>query len=159
MLVGLGWQAVVAAAGHSETALRSGLIWVLLALATVPLAKRPPECLVWPVLSDAGLAAIQKNLVGEIAARDRPVVSQDMVLLLRAGRGVPIDPFLFRELARTGTWDQRRFLDLIDARVFAFVVSDHDPPLFTPEVLAAIHRAYPRVETRWPYIIYYPDRS
>jgi hypothetical protein len=156
MLVGLGWQAVVAAAGHSETALRSGLIWVLLALATVPLAKRPPECGGWPGF---GLAAIQENLVREIAAQDRPVVSEDMVLLLRAGRGVPIDPFLFRELARTGTWDQRRFLDLIDARVFAFVVSDHDPPLFTPEVLAAIHRAYPRVETRWPYIIYYPDRS
>jgi uncharacterized membrane protein len=156
MLVGLGWQAVVAAAGHSETALRSGLIWVLLALATVPLAKRPPECGGWPGF---GLAAIQENLVREIAAQDRPVVSEDMVLLLRAGREVPIDPFLFRELARTGTWDQRRFLDLIDARVFAFVVSDHDPPLFTPEVLAAIHRAYPRVETRWPYIIYYPDRS
>jgi len=158
MLVGLGWQAVVAAAGRSETALRAGLIWVLLALAIVPLAKRPPECLVWPVLRQPGLAAIQENLVKEIAAQDRPVVSQDMVLSLRAGRGVPIDPFIFRELALTGTWDQRHFLDLIDARVFAFVVS-RDYTWYTPEVLAAIRRAYPRVETRWPYIINYPDRS
>jgi hypothetical protein len=158
MLVGLGWQAVVAAAGRSETALRSGLIWVLLALAIVPLAKRPPECLVWPVLREPGLAAIQENLVGEIAAQDRPVVSQDLVLLLRAGREVPIEPFIFRELALTGTWDQRHFLDLINAHVFAFVVS-RDYTWYTPEVLAAIHRAYPRVETRWPYIINYPDRS
>jgi hypothetical protein len=161
MLVGLGWQAVVGGAGRSETALRLGLICVVLALATV-IAKRPPTmCRAWPVLKDAGLTAIQENLVREIAAQDRPVLCEDMVLLLRAGREVPIEPAVFRELALTGTWDQRRFLDLIDARAFAFVAlqSDYRYYLYTPEVVAAMNRAYPRVETRGPYIIRYPDGS
>ena len=123
MLVGLGWHAVVTAAGRSETVLRLGLIGVVLALATM-MAKRTPMCAGFGVLKDAGLTAIRENLVREIAAQDRPVLSEDMVLLLRAGREVPIEPAIFHELALTGTWDQRRFLDLIDARTFAFVVVD-----------------------------------
>lgn len=158
MLVGLGWQGVVAAAGRGAISLRLGLICVVLALATV-IAKRPPMCLVSPVLRDGGHTAIRENLVREIAAQDRPVLSDDMVLLMRGGRGVPIEPAIFRELALTGTWDQRRFLDLIDAHAFAFVVRYYLFPLYTPEVVAAIHRAYPRVETRGPYTIRYPDGS
>ena len=156
MLVGLGWQAVVAAAGRSETVLRLGLICVVLALATM-MAERPPLCLV-PV-EDVGLTAVQENLVREIAAQDRPVLCEDMVLSLRAGREVPIEPAIFRELALTGKWDQRRFLDLIDAHAFAFVVIYPNSSYYryTPEVVAAMHRAYPRVETRGPYIVRYPD--
>ena len=153
MLVGLGWQAVVAAAGRSNTTLRLGLVCVVVALATL-MATRPPICFV--PLKDVGFTAIQENLVREIAAQDRPVLCEDMVLLLRAGQEVPIEPAVFRELARTGTWDQRPFLDLIDTRAFAFVIIEISER-YTPEVLAALHRAYPRVETRGPYIIRYPD--
>ena len=83
-----------------------------------------------------------------------------MVLSLRAGRDVPIEPAIFRELALRGQWDQRRLLDLINGRAFAFLVTTPDkiytPLRYTPEELAAMERAYPRVETRGPYVVRYP---
>ena len=122
------------------------------------MAKRRPTCY---AVQTPALLAIQENLVREIAKQDRPVLSEDMVLSLRAGRDVPIEPAIFRELAAMGEWDQRRLLDLIDAHAFAFLVTIPDkiytPLRFTPEELAAIERAYPRVETRGPYAVRYPD--
>lgn len=80
---------------------------------------------------------------------------------LRAGREVPIEPAIFRELTVMGRWDQRRLLDLINAHAFAFLVTTPDkiytPLRFTPEMLAAMERAYPRVETREPYAVRYPN--
>jgi hypothetical protein len=83
-----------------------------------------------------------------------------MVLSLRAGREVPIEMAIFHELAVMGQWDQRRLIDLISAHAFAFVVTTPDkiytPLRYTPEVTAAIERAYPRVQTRGPYVVRYP---
>jgi hypothetical protein len=121
------------------------------------MAKRRPVCY---AVQTPALLAIQENLVREIAKQDRPVLSEDMVLSLRAGRDVPIEPAIFRELAAMGQWDQRRLLDLIDAHAFAFLVTIPDkiytPLRFTPEMLAAMERAYPRVETLGPYAVRYP---
>jgi hypothetical protein len=84
-----------------------------------------------------------------------------MVLTMRAGREVPIEMSIFRELAVTGQWDQRRILDLINAHAFAFMVTTPDkiytPQRYTPEVMAAIEQAYPRVEMRGPYAVRYPE--
>jgi hypothetical protein len=106
-------------------------------------------------------AVYQENLVQEIAGQDRPVLSVDMVLSMRAGREVPIEASIFRELTLTGQWDQRRILDLIDGHAFAFLVTTPDktytPQRYTPEMLAAIARACPRVQIRGPYVVRYPE--
>ena len=51
--------------------------------------------------------------------------------------------------------------DLINSHAFAFLVTTPDktytPLRYTPEVMAAIERAYPRVETRGPYAVRYPE--
>jgi hypothetical protein len=76
---------------------------------------------------------------------------------------VPLEPAIFRELALTGKWDQERFLELIRAQAFAFVIMENDPELiaqrYTPDELAAIALAYPRVEIRGRYVIRYPGGS
>jgi hypothetical protein len=81
--------------------------------------------------------------------------------LIRAGREVPIEMSIFRELTMRGQWDQRRLLDLIDALAFGFLVTTPDkiytPERYTPEMLAAIERAYPRVQSRGPYAVRYPE--
>jgi hypothetical protein len=157
LLVGLCWQAVVGSPNRRDLALRLGLVFAAFALVGV-MAKRRPVCY---AVRDPGLTAIQENLVQEIAKQDRPVLSEDMVLTMRAGRVVPIEMSIFRELAVTGQWDQRRILDLINAHAFAFMVTTPDkiytPQRYTPEVMAAIERAYPRVETRGLYAVRYPE--
>jgi hypothetical protein len=157
LLIGLCWQAVVGSPSRRDMALRLGLVFAALALVAV-MAKRRPTCY---AVETPALLAIQENLVQEIAKQDRPVLSEDMTLSLRAGREVPIEPAIFRELALMGQWDQRRLLDLIDRHAFAFLVTIPDkiytPLRYTPEMLAAMERAYPRVQTRGPYAIRYPE--
>lgn len=157
LLIGLCWQAVVGSPGRRDMALRLGLIFAAVALVGV-MVKRRPVCY---VVQDPGLLTIQENLVREIAKQDRPVLSEDMTLSLRAGREVPIEPAILRELTVMGRWDQRRLLDLINAHSFAFLVTTPDkistPLLYTPEMLAAMERAYPRVQTRGPYAVRYPE--
>ena len=48
------------------------------------------------------------QLVRLIHDAPKPVLSEDMVLLLRAGKEVPLEPFTFTELARMGVWDEQR---------------------------------------------------
>jgi hypothetical protein len=157
LLIGLCWQSVIGSPGRRDMALRLGLVVATLPLVAV-MARHRPFC---PSVGDPALLAIQENLVQEIAKQDRPVLSEDMVLTMRAGREVPIEMSIFRELTVTGQWDQRRFLDLIDRHAFAFMVTTPDevytPQRYTPEMLAAIERAYPRVETRGPYLVHYPE--
>jgi hypothetical protein len=157
LLIGLCWQAVVGSPGRRDLALRLGLIFATVALVGV-MAKRRPTCY---AIQSPALLAIQQNLVQEIAKQDRPVLSEDMVLSLRAGREVPIEMAIFHELTVMGQWDQRRLIDLINAHAFAFLVTTPDkiytPLRYTPEVTAAIERAYPRVQTRGPYVVRYPD--
>jgi hypothetical protein len=157
LLIGLGWQAVVGSPGRRDRALRLGLAFATLALVAV-MTKRRPACY---AVETPALLAIQQNLVQEIAKEDRPVLSEDMVLSLRAGREVPIEMAIFHELALKGQWDQRRLIDLIDAHAFAFLVTTPDkiytPLRYTPEVMAAIERAYPRVQIRGPYAVRYPE--
>jgi hypothetical protein len=157
LLVGRCWHEVVGSPGRREMALRFGLVVLVLAVGGV-IAKRRPLCTLDGV--SPALVATQEKLVREIASQDRPVLSEDMVLSLRAGKDVPIEMAIFSELAATGQWDQRRLLNLIDARAFAFVVTTpnevYTPQRYTPEMLAAIERAYPRTQARGPYVVRYP---
>jgi hypothetical protein len=163
LLIGVCSQSVFGSPHRRDLALRLGLLCVSLGFLTpmvlAVMAKRQPSCAADHF--DPGLTAIQENLVHEIAKQDRPVLSEDMVLLLRAGREVPIELAIFRELAKTGQWDQRRLLDLIDSHAFAFLITTPDkiytPQHYTPEVLAAIERAYPHADARGPYVVRYPE--
>jgi hypothetical protein len=85
----------------------------------------------------------------EIAATDKPVISDDMVLLLRSGKPVLWEPAIFAELASTGDWDQQPFVDRIRNREFAFFVTwgqrgfDRFDERYNRAVAEAIDAAYP----------------
>ena len=82
------------------------------------------------------------NLIRE---NPKPSFTEDMVLLLRAGRTVPIDPATLALLTATGIWDQRPFLKLIQDRAFGLIITQDDGG-FTREIANAIDNRYPLVE-------------
>ena len=99
---------------------------------------------------------IQLALISEVARSMQPVLSDDMVLLLRAGQEVQIEPAIFMELAKARTWNQAPFLEQLKNNAFAFVIEEEGSTRYTPEMLAAIAQAYPLEEKLGPYRISRP---
>lgn len=109
---------------------------------------------------DASLQSLQNR----IQAMPGPVLSDDMVLLLRAGKEVPWEPAIFAELASTGRWDEHLITDRITAHAFAAILTTGVPgdgtydQRFTPAVSRAIQAAYPRTETIAGRVLHLPPR-
>lgn len=99
-----------------------------------------------------GRAAGLAQLTEMIRHTDGPVISDDMVALVRAGRPVLWEPAIFTELAATGVYDERTFIRMIDERRFPLIIvyqarGDKLFSLrFSPAVAAAIERNYYRQE-------------
>jgi hypothetical protein len=78
--------------------------------------------------------------------RDTPgrVYSEDMTLLMNAGKEVPAEPAIITSLSLAGQWDETPFVNMILNRKFdAIVVTNLDlPERYTPRVRSAIERAY-----------------
>jgi hypothetical protein len=66
---------------------------------------------------------VAEELIREVRAADRPVISDDMVLLLQAGKEVPWEPAIFAELASMGRWDESLIIERIRSGSIAFVVT------------------------------------
>ncbi|KAB1072727.1 hypothetical protein [Methylobacterium planeticum] len=151
VFVGLGLRPAVATALHRTGASRArpGPILVFLVLAGLPaqaiLAPR------W----DARIAAAQAEtdakdrLTSLIRAADRPVISDDMTLPIRAGRDVLWEPAIAAELAHTGLYDEAAFVAMVRAGAFGFFATtgQRGDPLFdqryNPPVAEAMDAAYP----------------
>ena len=98
------------------------------------------------------------DLVARIGAADRAVLSEDMVLLMKAGKGVPWEPAIFAELGSIGRWDERLIIDRIVAHDFSFVVTTPEMrgDRFTKPVRQAIQAAYPRTEDQAGFKLHLP---
>ena len=102
------------------------------------------------------------SLVVQIARSAAPVVSDDMVLIMRAGKRVEIEPAIATELASVGIWDDTAFLRRIERREFAMFITEGGPGdtdfdfRYTPRVAAALMRQYPVVERRAGYMVRTP---
>jgi hypothetical protein len=101
-------------------------------------------------------------IVDRIRAAPRPVLSDDMVLLMKAGKPVPWEPAIFAELASTGRWDERLICDRIEAGSFEFIITRGHPgemmydSRYTPAVDQAIRTAYPRTEDQGGRTLHFP---
>lgn len=90
------------------------------------------------------------TIVERIRHSSRPVISDDATLLLRAGQPMRWEPSIVAELGSTGRYDERRFVDMIHGRRFAFFVTDGDrgdvmfDQRFSPAIADEIQRSYPR---------------
>jgi hypothetical protein len=91
-----------------------------------------------------------------IEAAQKPVLSEDMTLLMKAGKEVPMEPAIFQELVHKGMWNEQRIIDLINSHFFEFVVIGDrwTVPRWTSAVQKAIEGAYPRVVRYPPYAVY-----
>jgi len=114
----------------------------LQALLYVPLAELDRH-------SSAERAAELEALQAMVSSARRPVISDDMVLLMRSGVSVVWEPSIFAELASTGAWDEKPFVEHVKAGHFAFfiTVGTRGDRLFesryNPAVADAMDAAYP----------------
>jgi len=116
---------------------------MILSVLSLPLRRMPDQA------PRATLEA-EAKLVREIAAADMPVASDDMTLLMRAGKPVIFEPGIVTELADVGRWDEAPLVAMIRARRFAFMLTIDDrrgdSSLRSPGVDAAMRAGYPRTE-------------
>jgi hypothetical protein len=100
------------------------------------------------------LIADQELLVRRIAAADKPVASEDMTLLMRAGKPVMFEPAIVTELSLVGRWDEAPLVKMIRDGGFAFMITSGNDPSDhsrrTPAVDAAMRAAYPRIQQAIP---------
>jgi hypothetical protein len=103
------------------------------------------------------------QLLAVVEYAKRPVLSDDMVLLMKAGKQVPWEPAIFAELASTGRWDERQITDMIVAHDFAFVITTGHPGMpiydsrYDPAVSRAIEAAYPYSQKCGGRIVHRPS--
>ncbi len=127
---------------------------ILIALFTVALpiaASRVP----WVAIN---LEAIRQQdermsaVVARIRAAAKPVISDDMVLIIRAGKPVEYEPAIAAELAHSGLYDEAGFVQKVRHGDFAFFLTRGDrgsvffDERYNPAVADAIAAAYPRKE-------------
>jgi 4-amino-4-deoxy-L-arabinose transferase-like glycosyltransferase len=90
-----------------------------------------------------------QELLAMTRATGKPVFSENMVLLMEAGKEVPWEPSIITELSAKGVFDEQKIIALITARTFAFLAVNgtRDSPLsdtrYSPAVQAAFAKAYP----------------
>ena len=102
-------------------------------------------------------------LAALIANAPGPVVGDDMVAIVRGGKTVQWEPFIFAELAKKGTWDERPFIKLIGGHRFAFFVteghrgdSDVYDERYTRAISQALEAAYPVRRSLGGYTLHFP---
>lgn len=155
MVVSLAWER---AAIGDKVVRFAGWAELLLSLALAAHALHRPLSSNRAV-DDLNVIADRVHLVNLIRENPKPSLSEDMVLLLRAGRAVPIEPAIFAELTATGVWDQRPFLKLVEDHAFGLIilqdqgVQDQVDARFTSEVAHAIQNSYPLIEHVGYYIV------
>jgi hypothetical protein len=146
MVAGLAWDR---AGTRSKDVLFAGFAGLLLSLALAEHIRHGPLAEVRIVNEPNGIA-LRSHLVDLIRKTSKPALSEDMVLLLRAGQPVPIEPAIFTELTETGIWDQQSLLKLIQNHFFGVIILTHEEDKnlirFTNEALKAIENSYPSVE-------------
>lgn len=166
IFAGIALRPVVALAfGHSvaraeRTALVVGLVGLIVVVPQVALVR------VWGMSKQA--VAEQANtlapIVQRIASASKPVISDDMTLLIRAGRNVAFEPAIAAELAHTGVYDEAGFVRMIRAGDFAFFLTEGRAGAlpfderYNAPVAAAIRAAYPHEEAIGRFVLHMPQR-
>lgn len=91
-----------------------------------------------------------------------PVISDEMVMLMRLKGDVLWEPAIFAELANVGAWDEQIIIDQIVRRRIAMFATDGESGTrwfderYNPAVLEAMERHYQRVGRAGEYVIWRP---
>jgi hypothetical protein len=88
-----------------------------------------------------------------------PLVSYDLTLLVKAGREVPIEPFIMYELIRSGDWDPQPFIDELERCEYRALISTGEIdayPRLPARILDVVERRYPGRLVIGSYVVYLP---
>ncbi len=143
-------------------ALASVLLPALLLVQVSGLIERPG--IEWVEVPSARATDETRRLVERLRETEGPVLSEDVTLLVIAGKRVELQPFEMTQLAQQGLWDPAPFVQRIRAGEFALVVLEFNAaaptPLaetrFPPAVLDAIRTTYGPPQRAAHYWIYTP---
>jgi hypothetical protein len=138
------------------------------AIATVPLAAMAAVA----ALPDQNHVGRLDMLAGQDVVLERwfraipgPVISDEMVVLMRTKGDVLWEPAIFAELATVGAWDERIILAEIARRRFAAIATDGDRGFrwfderYSPAVVAALEQHYRRARRAGNYVLWLPAVS
>ena len=147
-----------------EGAPRPAMVPLILVAFILPLAAAlVPDVTPAPDTMRAS-AARMGALVERIRASTKPVVSDDMVLLIRAGKPVLWEPAIAAELAHGGRYDEPAFARMIRAHAFGFFATRGErgeamfDARYDPVVAEAIAAALPRTECVGKLVLHLPAR-
>ena len=93
-----------------------------------------------------------KQLPGE-------VYSEDMIILVQAGKEVPAEPAIISALAEDGKWDESGFIERIRRGQFSAVVirwTLDNPQRFRKPIAQAIEERYYLIDDFYPFKVYLP---
>jgi hypothetical protein len=153
MVASLAWERV---AIRDEVVRFAGSAGLLLSLAVAEHAVHRP-LFTYRIVDDPNGIAARVHLVNLIRKNPRPTPMYDMVLLVRAGQEVPLEPVIFNNLTATGIWDQRPFLKLIQDHAFGLIIlAQRGGEVFTSEIESAVQNNYPLIEHVGNYIVCRP---
>lgn len=116
------------------------------------------------------VAAIARTPANPVTARSHevvqfirqlpgPVYSEDMIILMQAGKEIPAEPAIITALAADGKWDESGFVARIRNGEFSAVVirwSLTNPGRFSDAVVSAVQERYYPISNFYPFTVYLP---
>lgn len=92
-----------------------------------------------------------------------PVYSDDMVMLMRAGKEIPAEPAIITALTMSGGWDEASFVSRIERGEFQAIVVRYvdldDRVFFTESVAQAVRQHYSLRTVIGSFKIYLPNKA
>jgi hypothetical protein len=87
-----------------------------------------------------------------------PVLSENLLFLVQAGKPLEVEPFTVTVLANRGRWDEKPYVKLFEQQYFRLIVMYPQAAAerYSPAVKSAIQRAYVQEKPMAGYIIYRP---
>lgn len=162
LLTGLALcEAAAAATGVSRNSVSVVLTFPLAILVAVQ-AFLLPNTPGWAGLMNTARVEELEQLGEMVRTSQKPVSSDDMVMLLRNGHDVQWESAIFAELSQTGIWDERRIIDKIKAGTFGFFITTgvRGQAIFdaryNPAVADAIDAHYPEKRMLAGYTLHFP---
>jgi hypothetical protein len=96
-----------------------------------------------------------RQFTPRVLSTSKPVLSDDMVLLMRAGKDVVFEPATMCLMAEVGTWDASGFERRMESGDFGAIIVSR-PDIWDPRLLAALRKSYQLDGTSGRYQLYLP---
>ena len=115
----------------------------------------------WDTTRVADLVALSNR----VQTAKKPVISDDMVILLRNNRPVLWEPAIFAELASVGMWDEEPFVSRIQRGEFAMFITVGTRGMqpfdsrYNTRIADAMDEVYSIKETLAGYTLHLPRRQ